>query len=437
MGRLHTALLRKGVDSRILCLKSRTPSDDSFEMEKSRLLSRTEGLLHRFTSRAGLNDLHSISSFGIKNLRDVVDADVIDLHAIHFGTFNYLALPGLAARKPVVFSLHDMWAITGHCHASWDCERWKTGCGKCPHPEIVPSISHDTSRIEWSLKRYAYRRAPMTMVCANAWMEGNLRESMLRNHQVARIPWGVDTDVYRPANAAACRQALNIPPEKKVVLFSVADSGRRFLKGGDLLQALLPRIPQRLRDDLILLFFGEGGHALTASGGLRVIDLGYIGGDRLKAMAYSAADLFVLPTRADNSPCTVLESMACGTPVVSFRVGGVPEMVRPGETGWLAPPEDAAAMAAQLSQALENDAARRSMGEQCRQFAVAEHSMDVYAERYLDVYRATRDRFAGQSAEPRSSEPAATVNPPLPIDEEISLSSSRRGVAVPGDFTEA
>jgi glycosyltransferase involved in cell wall biosynthesis len=237
-----------------------------------------------------------------------------------------------------------------------------------------------------------------------------VEESLLKGHPVARVPWGIDTDVYRPLGRAACRQMLGIPPGKKVLLFGVADF-RIFLKGGDLFREALGRLPQSVKKDLMLLLFGNGGRAFAQSEDVGVMDLGYISSDPLKAIAYSSADLLVHPTRADNSPCTVIESLACGTPVVSFRVGGVPELVRPGETGWLAPPEDAAGLARAITEALEDDLRRFRVGERSREFAVSEHSLDAYAENYLAVYRRAVERFHGRKAPVRDPDGSRVDEP--------------------------
>lgn len=121
--------------------------------------------------------------------------------------------------------------------------------------------------------------------------------------------------------------------------------------------------------------------------GIPVLSLGYIGGDRLKSIAFSAADLFIFPTRADNLPLTLQESMACGTPMVSFNIGGVPDLVRPGVTGYLAKPEDADDLAAGILSLMEDDRLRETMSQQCRAIALQEYSLELQALRYIQLYQ--------------------------------------------------
>jgi glycosyltransferase involved in cell wall biosynthesis len=137
----------------------------------------------------------------------------------------------------------------------------------------------------------------------------------------------------------------------------------------------------------MLLLLGRGGEAISKSVSFPCISLGHVDDDRFKAIVYSAADVFVHPTRGDNFPLVLQESMACGTPLASFRVGGVPELVRPGVTGYLAEPENASDLAEGIAQLLENNSLRRSMGQQCRTIALQEYGLELQVQRYVDLYR--------------------------------------------------
>jgi glycosyltransferase involved in cell wall biosynthesis len=161
----------------------------------------------------------------------------------------------------------------------------------------------------------------------------------------------------------------------------------QFNKGGDLLLKALQTLPKSLKNDCLLLTLGDRGEGVAEAAAIPSVNLGYIANDRLKAVAYSAADLFVLPTRAESLPLVLQESMACGTPMVSFRVGGVPDVLRPGLTGYLAEPEDVEDFRAGIVQLLEDDRLRNRMSEACRSIAIEEYSLELQAKRYLEVYR--------------------------------------------------
>ncbi len=383
MHRLHSNLRQVGIDSKILCEIKTTMSP---HVIKARFRSRLESHIKSVTKRVGLNDIHRISSFKIKQHKAYLEADVLNFHGTHSEFISYLALPSLTESKPAVFTLRDMWCLTGHCAISYDCDRWKIGCGHCPYPDAYPAISRDATRIEWRLKNWVYKRSKLTIVALSHWLTERAKASMLNRFPIYHIPNGVDTTVYQPLDPDQCRYTLGIPPGKKVLMFT-ATSLKLFGKGGDLLLKALRSLPESLKAEIVLLLFGKEGEKIAEASGIQTVDLGYISSHRLKAVAYSAADLFVFPTRAESFGMVLLESMACGTPPVSFSVGPVPELVRPGITGYLAEIENAKDLGNGIVQLLEDEPLRNSMGQKCREVALKEYSSELETQRYIDLYR--------------------------------------------------
>jgi glycosyltransferase involved in cell wall biosynthesis len=340
------------------------------------------------TLRLGLNDVHCVGAFRIKYLPAFQDADVVNFHGIHGQFFSYLALPMLTADKAAVFTVRDMWPLTGHCAVNYDCERWRTGCGHCPYPNVGPPLpeGRDGTRLEWKLKRWIYRHSRMTVVALSTRMTEQLQQSILSHLPVYHIPNGVDTEAYQPLDQAMCRAALGIPAHKKVLLFAAGHLNRQN-KGGEVLLKAIHGLPPALQKDLVLLLMGEGGNVLANVTGLDVRSMGYVGGARLKTVLYTAADLFVLPTFGEGLPNVLLESMACGTPIVSFDVGGVPDLVRPGVTGYLAVPADVDDLRHGILMLLEDTAGRAAMGQCCRDIAVKEYDTVYEVQRYIELYQ--------------------------------------------------
>ena len=167
MYRLHSNLRKAGIDSKILCEIKTTTSPHVSTIQRG---SRLESLLKRVTARLGLNDIHRVSSFGIKRHEAYLEADVLNFHGIHSGFINYLALPSLTKGKPAVFTLRDMWCLTGHCAISYDCERWQIGCGSCPYLDAYPPVRRDATHIEWKLKDWAYSHSSLTIVALSNWL---------------------------------------------------------------------------------------------------------------------------------------------------------------------------------------------------------------------------------------------------------------------------
>ena len=381
--RLHQNLLAQGIDSRLLVGTVRTGSDRVAAIPRK---IRIEDQLSRFTGRLGLNYLNYLSSFAIPKHRFYQEAEVLNFHNLHTNHFNYLAIPSLTASKPAVFTLHDMWSFTGHCAYSYDCERWEIGCGKCPYLDIYPSIRRDNTRLEWKLKNWVYSRSHLTIVAPSKWLTEQARHSMLKRFAIHHIPNGIDTEAYQPLDVKQCRALLGIPTDKKVLMFG-AENLNNARKGGDLLLKALHSLPESLKAETVLLTLGSGGEAILEAVGMPGLNLGYVSSDRLKAIAYSAADLFIFPTRADNLPLVLQESMACGTPMVSFKVGGVLDLVRPGITGYLAQPEDPQDFYSGIMQLLEDQNLRESMSQTCRAIALKEYSVELQGQRYIELYR--------------------------------------------------
>jgi glycosyltransferase involved in cell wall biosynthesis len=311
-------------------------------------------------------------------------AEVVHYHNLHGGYFNYLALPGLTARKPSVWTLRDMWGLTGHCAHSFECGRWRTGCGKCPHPEIDPPIRRDATRWEWRLKRRTYQRSNMLVTAPSRWLAESARESILGCRPVHQVHNAVDTDAYRPRDRWLERRELGWPQEATVLLFAAESLDNPFKHYQLLLDALNGMSPEH-RSRAVLAVLGEG--AAPAIDGLRTLGLGYHEKDEAIARLYAAADLFVYPTRADNQPRVLLEAMACGCPPVATDVGGVSELVVHGETGYLARAGGAADLRAGMELMIDDAAARARMGENGRRLVVERHGIDRHVADMLAAYQ--------------------------------------------------
>jgi glycosyltransferase involved in cell wall biosynthesis len=153
------------------------------------------------------------------------------------------------------------------------------------------------------------------------------------------------------------------------------------------LHAALSLLPESLKRETVLLAFGQMHAANLEGNGIETIRLGYLSNKKLKVMAFSAADVLVNPTRAENFPLVIMESMACATAVVSFAVGGVPEMVRPDITGLLAEPENPASLAKGIEDILSDRATIEAMARRCREVVVREYSLELHANRYHQLYQ--------------------------------------------------
>ena len=386
--RLHHAFRRLGHFPRIIARSVREPEPEIYSLDQI-APTRLRRLAVFANRRFAIPTLH-LSTRRIIASPFLETSDIVHLHNIHGNYFNYHLLPALTAAKPTVWTLHDMWALTGHCTYSYECERWRQGCHHCPlfkpqNQDLLypPPTLVDRTRRVWRHKRLLYRRSRLTVVTPSRWLQGLAQESILgQGREIHFIPNGVDLGVFKPVEQAHARNRLGIPQPARVVLFvaeKTADRRKGFL---ELLQAL-----EQLKErDVVLVTMGKPGSHLLPSR-FQVIELGFIRDEAMQSLAYAAADLFVFPSLADNQPLVLIESLACGTPIVAFDVGGIPEMVRHMETGYLARYQDTTELAHGIIQLLHRERLRQDMRVHCRRVAVAEYGLQLQVSRYLDLYR--------------------------------------------------
>jgi hypothetical protein len=265
--------------------------------------------------------------------------------------------------------------------------------------------------------RLAAGRPAPTVVTPSRWLAAAARRSRLfREARIEVIPYSLDTEVFAPAPKAEAKRRLGLAPHT-LTLLTGAHNGNERRKGfGVLVEAL--RIcasdpafgPLAQRGEIALLCLGQPPDGLEALP-LPARPLGWVTAEERLRLAYSAADLFLLPSLEDNLPNTLLEAMSCGTPVVAFDVGGVPDVLEDHVTGRLVPAGDAARLAEAILDGLRDEGARRKMGEACRRTIEINHAMDVQARRYLDLYR---DLLGGQMMTGAAAGTSTPVRPPPP-----------------------
>ena len=316
-------------------------------------------------------------------LRQLPPSDILHLHWIvdflDYSAFFYRIPTGL----PVVWTLHDMNPFTGGCHFDAGCGRYREHCGACP--QIRSSKEDDFSAQSWARKKRAFASLDVKrvrIVTPSRWLAGEAGKSaLLGRFPASVIPYGVDTEKFQPRDRRTARESYGIPPEAKVVLF-VADWASEKRKGLDLLLAAA----QGLKSDHELYFLTIGrGSPLESIGG-HAKAIGYVNDDVALSSIYSAANLLVVPSAQDNLPNTALEAFACGVPIVAFAAGGLPDIVRDGETGILVPPEDVGALRSAITKVLQDSRRQAAMAESCRRTALTEYRLDVQAKRYMKLY---------------------------------------------------
>lgn len=395
--RLHQAQAALGHSSRML-VGYRFKDRDDIEMippRRTRWQRRAHRFVNRFEEMTGLQYLWQPWREQFLRHRFTRDADVVNLHNTHGGYFSHRVLPELTRQLPVVWTLHDLWGMTGHCGSPYmhDCERWKHGCGKCPSLSDHPAVAVDSTAWLWRIKDGVYRRSHLVLTTPSEWMAAMVRQSpLLSRFEVRCIPHGLDTSVFKPIPRKAAREALGVPVDAKVVLFAAFDLFQQ-RKGGVYLFEALQRLAQEGRKDFVLATVGSERAELTGAYRFPHLNLGLIRDEHRLAQCFSAADLYAGPSLAETFGLVYMEAMACATPVVAFDSTAVGEVVRHEQTGYLARDRDVEDLARGIRTLLDDDARREALGRAGRELVEREYTLERQARRYLDLYHAAIDEF--------------------------------------------
>ena len=328
-------------------------------------------------------------------IRRAVEAwspEIIHIHNIHGGrgTMPLSLLEELARAAPIVWTLHDMWATTGHCAYSLECEGWKTGCSKCPHLGYYPSLQRDRAGKIVEDKRRIFEAAQPVLVPPSRWL-GDIAQTARATAglEVRVLANGVDLTVFNPAVRDKTRAGLGIAPDRQVLMFAAESLAGDTRKGARELRGAVEHL-QAARSNAaidIILMGGSGEELLEGIAGLEIHRPGFISDPQEAAGLYAAADLFICPSLQDNLPNTLVEASACGTASVAFDIGGCPEIIEHGVTGAIVPEGDARAMGEAIAKLLDDPALLAGLGSAARERAEALYSDDRMASDYLALYR--------------------------------------------------
>ncbi|MCL1939363.1 MAG: glycosyltransferase [Desulfovibrionaceae bacterium] len=312
------------------------------------------------------------------------DFDLINLHWIA----DFLDV-GMSRRflqgRPIVWTLHDMRAFTGGCHYTGDCRKFTENCGACP--QLGSTDPRDLSFETWQASMSAYRGLNMHIVAPSAWLAEEARKSSLfKRFPVHVIPYAQPLDIFKPLPREPLRRGLGIKADELVLTFVSQHLGNKRKGMEFLLDALGLIAAGPLRETVRVLLMGANPPDIFFKLGLRTEALGHLDRPEQAAAVYNLSDAVLAPSLEDNSPNVICEAAGCGVPVVAFAAGGIPEMIRHQQTGWLAPVGSAESLAEGIAWAAEarKDPALRS---RCRALALETWSPQLRAADYLALFR--------------------------------------------------
>jgi len=347
------------------------------------LLGEPERLLNKCR---GIEDFHFPGTASLLKL-PLHRPDVVHAHNLHGEYFDLRCLPRLSQEVPVVLTLHDAWLLSGHCAHSFDCERWRFGCGQCPDLTIYPPVLYDNTARNWERKRDIFQRSRLYISAPSQWLMDKVRQSIVQAEEYRVIPNGVDLTVFHPGDQKAARARIGLPDDAAVILFASNLVKRSLWRDYAIMKAAVQALAER-QDQRRVIFLCLGEDRKPERVGRAELRFAPYQVDPIVvADFYRAADVYLHASRADTFPNVILEAMACGTPVVATAVGGIPEQIEDGVTGFLAPAGDAEAMVTRMERLLSDDARRRCLVAAAVQSARQRFDLNRQVDDYLSWYQ--------------------------------------------------
>ncbi len=313
-------------------------------------------------------------------------ADIVHLELIHARQFfSLLNLPVMSRQHPLVWTMHDPWLLSGHCVHPLTCERWLTGCGHCPDLGVNFLVQSDTTAFTWKLKKAVMHYSSVSLIVASEWMLDRVKRSPILSHLPCHvIPFGVDTAVFSPGDKEQCRSSLGIPEDAFVIAFRSVPFSRNF-KGTEYVEKALLSLNSR-KPVYLLTFEGVGGLD-SLRGKFPFVELDWVTDRSQLVRALSAADVFLMPSIAETFGMMAVESMACGTPVVTFEGTSLKGVIHAPSGGIAVPYRDHEALAGAVEKLIEDRSLLKTLSDNALRIVREEYTLDLYIKRHLDLYQ--------------------------------------------------
>ena len=386
--RIHQAVRSEGVNSRMFVDQARNGDWTVFGPEKnlSKAITLLRAPLAKLVTQSLITTNISLHSPAIIPSRWSIhlnksSADCIHLHWINKEMISIADVGRI--RKPLVWTIHDMWPFCGAEHLTQDY-RWRDGYLDSNRPSYEAGFDLCGWTATRKLKHW---KRPMHIVAPSVWIANCVREStLMRDWPITVIPNPLNTSIWSPVDKGLARSIMGLPCGVPLLLFGAIGGTRDPNKGFDLLRDALMYLREACKD-LELVIFGESSPKYPYDLGFKAHFMGQLNDDVSLRLLYSAADLLVVPSRIESFCQIASEAQACGTPVVAFGATGLLDVVSHKETGYLAKPYDSIDLAEGIHWLIKDPKRLKEIGEDARNKAIETWSYEKVAPQYLEVYK--------------------------------------------------
>jgi glycosyltransferase involved in cell wall biosynthesis len=386
--RLHQGLKALGEPSQML-VRVKLSNDRSVVAEQS-LLTKLGPMLNtrpilRYPNRKKKLFSSNVFPDALAKKVAAINPDVVNLHWIGNGFLQIETLKRFNC--PIVWTLQDMWPLTGGCHYSEDCDRYTQTCGRCP--QLGSTAEQDLTRTIWKRKQKAWQGINLTIVTPSQWMADCVKaSSLLGQCRVEVVPFCLDTETYKPTPKAIARDILGLPQDKRLILFGALGATIDPRKGFDRLVAALSQLAQQgLGEKAEVIVFGSNTPDNPPDFGFKAHYLGSFADDLSLSIVYSAADVMIVPSIQESFGQTASEALACATPVVAFAATGLKDIVAHQQCGYLAQPYESEDLARGIAWVLEDGDRHLKLCENARARAVDQFELKLQAQAYQALFQ--------------------------------------------------
>lgn len=396
--RIHTIVNAAGTHS-VMLVKTKKSNDNTVVSVASYNKPDVFKTLYRFLRLKLANKLQKVSwnrypnrdrvflsdlrSEPLNGALQKADFDVLHLHWINLRFLNIKELEKV--KKPIIWTLHDCWPFTGICHYFYDCEKFQCSCGNCPflHSDREKDLSWEV----WNKKQKIYTKLNLHIVAPSQWLGEAARQSTLfSKFPVTVIPNPIDTKLFAPGSRNLACDALGLDKNRVYIMFAAMNAIEDTNKGFDKLVLALSYLEKYASTyEIGLLIIGSDKPLDTLRTSIPVYNMGVVTTEENMVNVYRASKLSIVPSLSENLSYAIMESMACGTPVVAFDIGGNSDMIDHQQNGYLAEAFSGEDLAKGIHWCLQAD--REKLSQQTRKKIEDNFAMDIVARKYIDLYK--------------------------------------------------
>jgi len=319
----------------------------------------------------------------IRESEEFKEADIVHYHLIFNYFMSLYSFKNLAKLKPTVWTLHDPWAMTGHCVHPVDCKGWLNGCKECPYLDRYAPLEEDNASSIWNIKKDIYKDLDIDIVVASQWMYDMVKKSPLTKHfeRVHLIPFGIDLDLFkRKENREEIRKRLGISKGNFVIMFRQAQDWKGITEIKEMLKAL------NIEKPVTILTVGGTGMIDEFKDKYQVIEYEWVNDNNLMVELYSASDLFLMPSVAEAFGLMAIEAMACSLPVIVFEGTSLPSVTFSPKCGIALKRGDIESFVKTIERLILNPKECKERGELGRKLAEDNYDLERYNNDIINLY---------------------------------------------------